>query len=408
MLTTTSQGKGIDTRKQFIFDICLEIKGFSKENSFEYIRKHFRHVGTEHSSKGERLIEEVEQNPLLSDLSRNPLNLLLLCVFYEDHEGSLPSSFTDLYQTIVRCFLRRYCAREELKASEKDEDLDKQFEVTIVALGELAWKCLLNDRFSFYEDELEELERSNENIVALRPGFVYMEESLKRYKSRHAYSFLHKTFQDYLAASYIAHKFRGSEFQMLEQMLSPEIARRNFKQVFVFVWGILREEANIPFEQIGNMQQKQWDWLKCITRHTELEEAAKHARSSVPAEIRDRGPETERTFQKAMRTGKVKVYRGRIMLLGQDRAGKTSLKKSLLGFPFDPKEECTVGVEVDRAKCELEVDKVENWMPSKRKKREVSEFEEAIAKFIVKDLTESEIDDNGSTSTYPNVEEVKV
>ena len=156
------------------------------------------------------------------------------------------------------------------------------------------------------------------------------------------------------------------------------------------------------------MQQKQWDWLKCITRHNELEEAAKHARSSVPAEIRDRGPETERAFQKAMRTGKVKVYRGRIMLLGQDRAGKTSLKKSLLGFPFDPKEESTVGVEVDRAKCELEVDKVENWMPSKRKKREVSEFEEAIAKFIVRDLTESEIDDNGSTSTYPNVEEVKV
>ena len=68
VLTTTSQGKGIDTRKQFIFDICLEIKGFSKENSFEYIRKHFRHVGTEHSSKGERLIEEVKQNPLLSDL----------------------------------------------------------------------------------------------------------------------------------------------------------------------------------------------------------------------------------------------------------------------------------------------------------------------------------------------------
>ena len=263
VLTTTRQGKGIDTRKQFKFDICLAIEGFSEENSFEYIRKHFRNIGTEHSSKGERLVKEVKQNPLLSDLSRNPLNLLLLCVVYEDHEGSLPSSFTDLYQTIVRCLLRRYCAREELKASEKDEDLDKQFEITILALGELAWKCLLNDRLSFYEDELEELQRGNENIVARRLGFVYKEESLKRYKPRHAYSFLHKTFQEYLAASYIAHKFRGSEFQMLKQMLFPEFARVKFKQVFVFVCGILREEANILFEQIGNMLQKQWDWLKC-------------------------------------------------------------------------------------------------------------------------------------------------
>ncbi|XP_015748096.1 PREDICTED: uncharacterized protein LOC107327886 isoform X2 [Acropora digitifera] len=261
VLATTRQEEGIETRKQFKFDMCLAIEGFSKDDSFEYIRKHFRNIG---SSTGERLIKEVKQNPLLRDLQRNPLNLLLLCVVYEDHEGSLPSSITDLYQTIVRCLLRRYCAREELKAPEKDEDLDKQFEIPILALAELAWKCLLNDHLSFYEDELEVLERSNENIVARRLGLVYKEESLKRLKPRHAYCFLHKTFQEYLAASHIAHKFRRSEFQMLDQMLFPEIARSKFKQVFVFVCGILREEANIVFEQIGlNLLQKQWDWLKC-------------------------------------------------------------------------------------------------------------------------------------------------
>ncbi|XP_015749372.1 PREDICTED: uncharacterized protein LOC107329150 [Acropora digitifera] len=257
VLATTRQEKGIETREQFKFDSCLAIEGFTEENSFEYIRKHFRNIGTEHSYKGERLIEEIKRNPLLRDLQSNPLNLLLLCVVYEDHEGSLPSSMTALYQTIVRCLLRRYSAREELKAPEKDEDLDKQFEIPILALGELAWKCLSNDHLSFYEDELEELERSNENIVALRLGLVYKEERLRRY------SFLHKTFQEYLAASYVARKFRRSEFQMLEQMLFPEIVRKKFKQVFAFVCGILREEANILFELIGNMLQKQWDWLKC-------------------------------------------------------------------------------------------------------------------------------------------------
>ena len=265
VLATTRQEKGIETRKQLQFDMHLAIEGFSEADSFEYIRKHFRSIGTKHSSKGEMLIKEIARNPLLRDFKSNPLNLLLLCVVYEDHEGSLPSSITELYQTIVRCLLRRYCAREELKASKKGEDLEKQFEIPILALGELAWKCLLNDRLSFYEDELEELDRSNENIVARRLGLVYKEESLKRLKPRHAYIFLHKTFQEYLAASYIAHKFRGSEFQMLEQMLFPEIAGGKFKQVFVFVCGILREEANILFELIGNKLQKQWGsvWLKC-------------------------------------------------------------------------------------------------------------------------------------------------
>ncbi|XP_067018481.1 NLR family CARD domain-containing protein 4-like [Acropora muricata] len=257
VLATTRQEKGIHTREQFQFDICLAIEGFSRESSFEYIRKHFRNIGPEHSSRGRRLIEEVKQNPLLRDLQKNPLNLLLLCVIYEDYEGSLPSSFTDLYQTIVRCLLKRYCSKDNLKASEKDEDLDKQFEMTILALGELAWECLLNDRLSFYEDELEELERRSEIIVARRLGLVYKEESFKRLKPRHAYSFLRKTFQEYLAASYIAHKLRGSEFHILKQGLFPGLGVNKFRQVFFFVCGILREEANILFEHIGNMLQKQ-------------------------------------------------------------------------------------------------------------------------------------------------------
>ena len=263
VLATTRQEKGIHTREQFQFDTCLAIKGFSKENSFEYIRKHFRNIGTEHSSKGERLIEEIKQNPLLGELQSNPLNLLLLCVVYEDHEGSLPSSITDLYQTIVRCLLRRYCAKEELKASEKDEDLDKQFEIEILALGELAWKCLLDDRLSFYEDELEELERSNENIVARRLGLVYKEESLKRLKPRHAYSFLHKTFQEYLAASYIAFNFRANVFYVLDEQVKFYGVTVKFRRVLLFVCGILREEASILFTQIGGTLQKNWDWSKC-------------------------------------------------------------------------------------------------------------------------------------------------
>ena len=49
------------------------------------------------------------------------------------------------------------------------------------------------------------------------------------------------------------------------------------------------------------------------------------------------------------------------MLIGQDRAGKTSLKKSLLGLPFDPKEQSTEGIEIDPSKCEIDVDRIKNW-----------------------------------------------
>ena len=264
VLATARQEKGIEVRKQFVFDNLLQIEGFTEEDSFEYIRRHFKNVGPGQSSKAEKLIEEITENVLLRDLQKNPLHLLLLCVVYQDHEGKLPSSRTNLYQVIVVCLLRRYCARHNVKASKEDVDLEKQFKRDIRCLGELAWNCLLNDRHSFFEEELEELERRNDKLVAHKLGFVYKEESLKVLRPQHEYGFLHKSFQEFLAASYIAHKLRRNKFDVFEHLDFDAVVKK-FRQVFLFVCGILREEASILFEQIGGelCSYVHWDWLEC-------------------------------------------------------------------------------------------------------------------------------------------------
>ena len=264
VLATTRQEKGIDVRKEpeFKFNLFLQIEGFTREDSFEYIRRHFKIAGPEHSSKGEKLIKEIKKNALLRDLRANPLNLLLLCVVYEDYEGELPSSRTDLYHVIVVCLLRRYCAKHNVEASRKDGDLETKFESDTRCLGELAWQCLLNDRRSSFEGELEELESRNEKLVARELGFVYKEESLKRLKPKHEYCFLHKSFQEYLAASYVAHKLRRNKVNVFEHLDFDAVVKK-FRHVFVFVCGILREEAIVLFSQIGEKLKSDWDWLEC-------------------------------------------------------------------------------------------------------------------------------------------------
>ena len=263
VLATTRQERGIEVRKSVVFDIHLEIKGYTESDYIAYVRRHFETIGQ--LPRGERLVEEIQRNTFLHALRSNPLNLLLLCVVYEDYEGKLPTSRTELYQVIVQCLLRRYCAKRNWPAPEDDSVLEKMFEKEILALGELAWLCLLSDRYGFRETELDEFKRRYPGLVARELGLLYKEESLKRLKPQHEYYFLHKTFQEYLAAALIAHKLRGNQLRLFERLRFHELVKK-YREVFLFVCGILGRDASVLFTQIGEelKNRGEWDWDWCI------------------------------------------------------------------------------------------------------------------------------------------------
>ena len=102
----------------------------------------------------------------------------------------------------------------------------------------------------------------------------------------------------------------------------------------------------------------------------------------APAEIQAQGDFQKLLYENALKEGSVSVYRGRVLLVGQDRAGKTSLKKSLLGLPFNPKEPSTEGIEVDPSVCEIEVDHVKNWNSTSESKASLAEFSEDISRML--------------------------
>ena len=272
VLVTSRQETGIEVRKNCEFDLLLEIKGFTDEDAFQYVRKHFQNIGPEHTSKGESLIVEIKENESLNALRNNPLNVILLCVVYEDYKGKLPTARTELYQVVVQCLWRRYCAKHSLVAPEENSALEKQFEENILALGELAWLCLLSERYGFRESELAALEIRYKGLVARDIDLLYKEESLRRLKPQHEYFFLHKTFQEYLAAAFIAHRLRGNELKLFEHIRFRELVEK-YRQVFLFVSGLLGRDASSLFTQIGKeLKNGYWNWVRFIHCNDWLEE----------------------------------------------------------------------------------------------------------------------------------------
>ena len=105
------------------------------------------------------------------------------------------------------------------------------------------------------------------------------------------------------------------------------------------------------------------------------------------AHLKGAGLQAQLAYERALEDGYVTVYRGRILLIGQDRAGKTSLKKSLLGLPFDSEEQSTKGIEVDPSKCEIDVDQAaRNWQSIGENKPGLLECSKDVAKTVIEKI----------------------
>ena len=127
---------------------------------------------------------------------------------------------------------------------------------------------------------------------------------------------------------------------------------------------------------------------------------------SVPSEIEARGTRAKQAYKNALKRGKVKVYRARIMLIGQSRAGKTSLKKSLLGLPFDPKEESAEGFKTHPTKFEIAIEQATNWKRTDEKFG-VSQFASHLAIMVARELQENKDEKRGDEKKVDEDDEVE-
>ena len=227
VVLTSRQEKGIEVRKYC--DKLLEIEGYSYKSIMSYINKYFGSNIDLAKKLQEKLQTKTENN--LQTLATNPLNTLLLCVVFEDNDGNLPTTVTELYQNIVECIWKRYCKKK------RPEEKDILFEMAKQTLGRLAYESLIeHDTLYFRENKLGEDEIQCTNI-----GFLYKDDiSTKILKPDNTYWFLHKTFQEYFAAYHCVYTETELDMSKLSHYTMEGGAK--FIQVLKFMSSMLQKK----------------------------------------------------------------------------------------------------------------------------------------------------------------------
>ena len=190
LVVTARHEAGIPIRK--VCDTLLEIKGFTYQDSKEYIHKYF--AGKEDLAK--KLLDKIQNEKRLKEMTANPLNTALLCLLCEDFQGILPESRTQLYLEIVHCVLVRYSKKKGLPV--ENEDLIKIYNDDLKHLGSIALNCLYEDSM-YFEDK--KLAKKGDDL----PGFAFLSAQPGSSKRRPCmcYGFAHKSFQEFFAAHYL-------------------------------------------------------------------------------------------------------------------------------------------------------------------------------------------------------------
>ncbi|KAG0198329.1 hypothetical protein BGX28_008242, partial [Mortierella sp. GBA30] len=295
----TSRPSGLDRSLLPTIDLELETVGFSQQNVKDFLVRVLK-------PEAVKTVQHfIQQTPLIQGLVNIPVQLDVICFSWDSlPTDGLTISMTGLYQLMVRKLWCKDALRLRKTAGGMDltqrqinelapEDIDELMATELQHLGYLAFKGMKNNHQIEFDQkallsafgDLKEYRAANK-IGVLPPQLLEMvkqtsflhtadtDVDASKSGSQQAWYFLHLTFQEYFAATWIARHLQAKQPHSSAGMMTVEettvfVQEHKYNPQYEIVWwmvaGLLDGEAldgffsrlqGAPHDLIGGRHQQ--------------------------------------------------------------------------------------------------------------------------------------------------------
>jgi len=291
IITSRFSGLSIGVQKSFsppmtsyeIPDLSYDdMKFFLEERSQKiqaaYLKQGDKELANKEKADLSKLLPILKDNENVRKLAVTPLLLIIISIVHSSHK--LPEKRTELYKAALNVMLKGW-----IKA--KGLSIKISVEKSMEKLAHIAYIFMIHEVKEMSIKKLENFLKSNPektevlegllNEITLKSGVLYQREKKRNiiYDSEGNYGFIHLTFQEYLAASYLA----GLPENKLQEEIAKHAHNSFWNETFKLLVGILPNPKplfnHIILNLINNEYWKQMSlWEDCLQEVSE--ESIKH------------------------------------------------------------------------------------------------------------------------------------